>query len=189
MKSTQATIRQRVDELLTIRLQGAEFADIRQYASQQSWNVSDRQLWRYIADSDALLQKTLEKDRARLFNRHIAQRRALYARCMAVSDYSNARAVLKDEAELLNLYPPKRTELTGKDGGPLQTETVVMTEDERRTAIHAILEAGSPGPDLDGKTGPLGPALGEPGAGDDEGGPRTGPVADSSSVFGAVLDH
>ena len=29
---------------------------------------------------------------------------------MSVSDYGTAARILKDEAELLNLYPPKRTE-------------------------------------------------------------------------------
>ena len=104
MKSTKETVRQRVDEVLTIRLQGAEFADIRQYAAEKGWNVSDRQLRRYVDWSDSRLAKTLEKDRAKLLNRHVAQRRALFARCMAVSDYSNARGVLADEAKLLGLY-------------------------------------------------------------------------------------
>ena len=123
--------------------------NIRQYASEQGWGVSDRQLWRYVEASDTILAETLERDRDKIVNRHVAQRRALYARTISVSDYRTALAVLKDEAELLSLYPPKRTELTGKDGGPLQTETV-MTDDERRAAIHAILEAGSPGQGLAG---------------------------------------
>ena len=108
MKSDQLTIRKRVEEILSLRLLGAEFVDIRQHAKQQKWRVSDRQLWRYIAQSDEALAETLEKDRGKQINRHIAQRRALYARAMSVSDYGTARAVLKDEAELLQLYDPPR---------------------------------------------------------------------------------
>jgi len=37
---------------LQIRLAGAEFVDIRQYAGENRCCVSDRQLWRYIAKSD-----------------------------------------------------------------------------------------------------------------------------------------
>ena len=100
MKSDKATIQQRVEEVLTIRLQGAEFLDIRQYASEKKWGVGDRQLWRYIRESDELLARALEKNREKVLNRIIAQRRALYARCMAVSDYSNARLLLRDEEAL-----------------------------------------------------------------------------------------
>lgn len=170
MKSDQATIQQRVSELLTIRLQGAEWADIVQYASEKAWGVGERQLRNYVRKSDDLLAETLETHRGRLINRHVAQRRALYARCMAVSDYSNARAVLKDEAELLGLYPAKKTEVTGKDGGPIQTETVVMSDDERRATLESLLAAvGStdPGSGPGGEGDPAKPALDQPVPGDD----------------------
>ena len=114
MKSTKAEAQKRVEEVLSLRLLGAEFLDIRQHASAQKWDVSDRQLWRYIAAGDELLARTLERDREKLFRRHIAQRRALYARTMAASDYSTAARILKDEAELCNLYPHELNELIEK---------------------------------------------------------------------------
>src|SRR4051812_35163319 len=117
-KSPQAIVQQRVQEVLTIRLLGAEFSDIVQYAAEKGWDVQERQLWNYVAQSDELLATTLEQDREKLLNRHVAQRRALFAKAMSVADLGAARAVLKDEAELLGLYPAKRTEITGKDGGP-----------------------------------------------------------------------
>jgi hypothetical protein len=104
MKSTQATVQQRVEQVLQVRLSGGDFLAIRQYASAQGWGVSDRQLWRYSAAADALLDKNTEKDLGKLLNRHLAQRRDLYARCLAQNDLSNARGVLADEAKLLGLY-------------------------------------------------------------------------------------
>jgi len=47
-KATNAVILQRVEEVLVIRLDGAQLHDIRRYASENSWGVSDRQLERYI---------------------------------------------------------------------------------------------------------------------------------------------
>ena len=41
-KSDQATVLPRVDDVLRLILAGAEFADIRQYASEQGWQVSER---------------------------------------------------------------------------------------------------------------------------------------------------
>ena len=43
-KATKAEILERVEEVLRVRLDGAQFHDIRQYASEKQWGVSDRQL-------------------------------------------------------------------------------------------------------------------------------------------------
>jgi hypothetical protein len=138
MKSDKTTIRARVEEVLQIRLRGAQHADIVRHAEEQGWSVGERQLRSYIAQSDEILEETLEKDRQRLLNRHLAQRQTLYAYAFAAADYATARAILKDEAELLNLYPAKRTELTGANGGPLQTE-VTMNDDQLQNAIAGII--------------------------------------------------
>lgn len=122
MKATKAVIRQRVEEVMKLRLLGAEFHDVRQYAAEEDadtgrpWNVSERQLWRYIAASDKLLDKYLEKDKAKLFNRHVAQRRALFARAMEAGDWRAALAVVRDEAEMLGLYSPMKIAPTTPDG-------------------------------------------------------------------------
>jgi hypothetical protein len=119
MKSTQKIIQARVEEIMQLRLLGALPTDIRRHAEEQKWEVSERQLQRYAASADELLAAAVEKNRDRLMAHHFAARRALFARAMAVSDYRTALAVLKDEGELLALYPAKKTELTGKDGTPM----------------------------------------------------------------------
>jgi len=178
-RTTQAELQQRVSEVLHLRLHGGAFHDLLRHASEQKWNVSERQLWNYVAKADALLAETLERDRGKVFNLHVAQRRALYLKCMSVSDYSNARAVLKDEAELLGLYPAKKTEVTGKDGGPIPVE--VMSDDELRATITSILAAvGQGGPDPAGtaQAVPGGSALAHPGTGHDPGRFGARPLAD-----------
>src|SRR5262245_26750032 len=109
MKSDQATVRQRVEEVFQLRLLGALPTDIRRHAREQEWNVSDRQWQRYTAAADELLAASVENNRDRLMAHHFAARRSLFSRAMAVSDYRTALAALRDEAELLGLYPPKRT--------------------------------------------------------------------------------
>src|SRR5271166_6603092 len=103
-KSTKATVLQRVEEVLKTRLQGAALWEIREYAVEKAWNVSDTQLRRYIQQSDELLQAEAEADRAKLYRRHIAQRRHLLARALETGDLRTALAVVKDEAELEGLY-------------------------------------------------------------------------------------
>jgi hypothetical protein len=189
MKSTKLETQQRVEEVLRIRLMGAELWDIRQHASEQGWGVSDRQLYRYVAAADKLLAQSLERDREKLLNRHHAQRRALLARALEVSDLRTALAVVKDEAELLGLYPARRHELTGKDGGPLQSDSNVVLSDEQRdqavAAVYARLGAGHRGPAPGGPPGPPGPPLGGPRPGADGRGDGAGPLADGADpLFG-----
>jgi hypothetical protein len=168
-RATEAEIALRVEEVLHARLNGAEAHDLRALAREKGWNVSDRQLWRYVTAADRLIAKHFEKDRDRLFRRHVFQRRALYARVLQDGDYRTGLAILKDEAELHGLYPAKRTELSGPHGGPLQTvsATVEMTESERAAAITALLArvgSGHGGPAASGQGDGAGSPLGQAGS-------------------------
>src|SRR5438067_13211696 len=87
MKATKAEALQRVEEVLLIRLSGAGFHDIREYAREKGWGVSDSQLYRYMRKADDQLADSLEKDRPRLFSLHVGRRRALYARCVDSGDW------------------------------------------------------------------------------------------------------
>lgn len=103
-RPSKAELAQRVDEVLNMRLSGAEFYDLKAHATEKEWDVSDRQLWRYVAKSDALLAQSLERDRRKLLGRHLAQRRSLFARALNDGDLRTALAIAKDEAELQGLY-------------------------------------------------------------------------------------
>lgn len=116
-RATKAEVSARVDDLLRVRLLGAEARDLCDFVRQQEtekgscWELkagetplSDSQILRYAAKTDVLLAAQMEKDRGKLFARHVAQRRMLLARAMESGDLRTALAVLKDECELLELY-------------------------------------------------------------------------------------
>jgi hypothetical protein len=138
MKSTKAEVAKRVSEVFKLRLGGAEFADIREYAAapEQGWNVSDSQLWRYILAADALCKDYFDAKAEYLLPRHLLQRRQLYAHCMSAGDFRTALAVLKDEAELERLYPPKKVAPTDPTGE--KQYSVGMTDAERVAALGAL---------------------------------------------------
>jgi hypothetical protein len=121
MKSSKTEVLNRVEAVFKLRLGGAEFSDIREYARapEQSWNVSDSQLWRYIAAADQLVKERFDARADHLLNRHILQRRQLYAHAMGAGDYSTALRVLDSEAKLENLFPVEKKEVTGKGGAPI----------------------------------------------------------------------
>jgi hypothetical protein len=141
MKSTKAEVMKRVEEVFKMRLGGAEFADIREYAiaPEQAWGVSDTQLWRYIAAADRLVKERFDAKAEYLIHRHLLQRRTLYAHAMGAGDFRTALAVLQDEAKLEGLYPAAKAELTGKDGGPLQWAPALKELSDEELTVMARL--------------------------------------------------
>jgi hypothetical protein len=102
--ATAAEVLLRVDEVLRIRLDGAQFHDVVQYAAEKGWSVRPRQVGNYIRRADDLLVVRQDKGRKRVIARHLAQRQALYARALNAADYRTALAILADEAKLRGLY-------------------------------------------------------------------------------------
>jgi hypothetical protein len=137
----KALAARRVDDILRIRLDGAQWWDVREFVREKekeqgsAWFVaegeealSDSQIRRYQTRADTLMMRSHERSRKKLFRRHLAQRRNLFARAVRTGDTATALRVLQDEAELCGLYPAKRHEVRGKDGGPVQlhiTEEII----------------------------------------------------------------
>jgi hypothetical protein len=140
MKSTKAEVQGRVLEVFKLRLGGAEFADIREYAAapERSWGVSDSQLWRYIRSADALCKEHFDARAEHLLARHLLQRRQLYAHAMSAGDFRTALAVLKDEADLEALYPPGRVDL-----GDLTPAALEKEPDRKAHLARAVAFYGS----------------------------------------------
>jgi hypothetical protein len=160
-------VEQRSNELLELRLGGAEMPQLKQYAERQGWGVTSRTLYRYVKIGDKLLAKTLEHDRELLVNKHVAQRRRRYQKAMDAGDLSTALRILQDEAELLSLYPEKRGRLTIPEGGlvlniveelilnqppqaalpaPVATEAITDASLSAAGTGHAEASAAPPGP-------------------------------------------
>ena len=157
MKSTKAEVRKRVEEVFKLRLGGAEFADIRDYANapEQAWNVSDSQIRRYIAAADKLVKERFDAKADHLLARHLLQRRTLYAHCVGAGDYRTALAVLRDEADLEGLYPPHKIAPTDPTG--TQEYAAAFTDADRAAALqglYARLGAGGGAAPANGQAGP-----------------------------------
>jgi hypothetical protein len=188
-KATRAVIAQRVEAVFQLRLGGAEFHDIVEYANatqgedgnpKEPWGVKETQLRNYIKKADRLCKERLDAKADHLLARHLLQRRRLYAHAMEMGDYKTALAVLKDEAELEGLYPAKKAEVTGANGGPVATCRII-TDEERNLALLAILARlgeGGGRPAANGQLPPHRPLLGLPGADPDRRGDEPRPLAD-----------
>jgi hypothetical protein len=162
-RSTRAEFESRVNAVLKLRLGGAEFHDLREYAvaSEQNWNVSDTQLWRYVAAADRLCKRLFDAKADYLLARHLLQRRTLYAHAMNAGDYRTALAVLQDEAKLEGLYPPTKIAPTNPDGS--EEYTGGFTDADRAAALerlYARLGAGGGTPPANGQAHADRPAVG-----------------------------
>lgn len=108
-KSEEATVALRVGEVLRIRLDGAQYHDVVQYAAVQTppWDLKERQIREYIRRADNLLVERQDRNRRRVVARQLAQRQALFARAVNAADYRTALAIIDSEAKLRGLYPEK----------------------------------------------------------------------------------
>jgi hypothetical protein len=189
-KASRAAVRQRVEEVLRIRLDGAAFHDVREYAREKereegsAWflpaggkPLSDGQLWRYVAQADRLMTTELRASRKKLVRRHLARRENLYAKSVLAGDYRTALAVLRDQAELQGLYPPRKVAPTSPEG---DKPYAALTDEERAAALAALyarVGQADGGPAADGPAGAGGPLLGGPPGRADAGGLHPGPLA------------
>lgn len=116
--ATDLVALRRVEDFVRIRLDGAEFWDLRDFVREKekeagsAWflgpeqeALSDSQLHRYRQEADKLIRASVATDREKLLKEHLARRRSLYAKATLAGDLSTALAVLRDEAKLVGLYP------------------------------------------------------------------------------------
>ena len=135
---------QRVEEVYSIRLSGAGFHDVREYAREKQWGVSDSQLYRYMQQADDLITDSLARDRPKLLDLHIGRRRTLYARCVESGDWRAALAVIRDEALLYRLYePPKVLPEKGTEADTPEAALARLKSAAARAAAHADALLGS----------------------------------------------
>ena len=135
-KVDKLTKERRVEAVYRLILDGWTPEQIFQNTSE--WGVTERQKRHYINEADRRMKALAEADRETHFARHIAARRELARNAKTGRD---KLAVLKDEAELLGLYPPKRHELGGKDGGAIEHHIIIEYADDHHDAAEATASA------------------------------------------------
>ena len=138
-RASPTTIRLRVLQAARLRLAGKSLDEVVQYADAEGWDVAWQTVSHYVARADSWLARDIDRQMHHLVRDHIGRRRALFARAEKVGDLATAARLLKDEAELLRLYPAKRHELSGPDGGAMAVQTQELTQDERNQIIISAL--------------------------------------------------
>lgn len=124
-KADKLTKERRVEAVCRLILDGWTPQQIWQNTAE--WKLSERQQRRYMAEARARFEDGNALTREELRAEHIAARRQLRREAKTVKD---KLALLKDEAELHGLYPPRQHEVSGKDGGPIPIAVVNVDTDK-----------------------------------------------------------
>ncbi len=154
----KACVERRIDELLRIKLDGAEFSDVREYVRQKeieagsNWFLedghkpySDKMLRNYITRVHKIMFSGLPNVRSKIITEHRAKVRNLYARAVTTGDLSTALRALHEEGLILGLYITKiettnKTELSEMSDADLDAERGRLRKEiarhEARLASH-----------------------------------------------------
>lgn len=108
----------RIQDILPLRLRGSEAWEICNHVWEKErepgspWQLEPGHapltysgICYYIDKCDRIIVGSLSEKREKMIRRHIAQRQALYSRCVQRGEYATAAGILRDQAKLLRLYP------------------------------------------------------------------------------------
>jgi hypothetical protein len=141
-KSTRREIHARIEQVVELRLGGAELAQVVHYANQNAWSVGTRMCQKYIAAADLRIAGQAEKDRARLIALHVARRMNVFRRAMDRDDLKVAMAVLKDLGQIQAIYPTQALRLKLEDATTPRTMSVLSKEDIQDLRNMALARLG-----------------------------------------------
>jgi len=150
LRATKAEIARRCDQVLRLLLDHALFQDVVDHAEAENWCVHPRTIRRYIDMANDLLAKQLENDRAKLIAQARGRRQVLYTRAVNAGDLAVAQRILTDEAQLLNLYPPKTT-INANITSPWQPHLAKLTDEQLAAFIEQAERAAKPRLEIEAK--------------------------------------
>lgn len=118
-KSTPEVIEQRIQSVFELLIAGARRRDIMRHASENGWNVSERQVQNYIQRATEQLRAHAEVKRDVELGRAIRRLHKLWQDTHAAGDYRTSLQVQRELTHLLGLAEAQRIELSGRGGGPI----------------------------------------------------------------------
>jgi hypothetical protein len=124
-------ITQRVADVYVLLLNGTPRRHILQHAAK-AWGVQTRQADEYIARASAEFKAQSALVYEQEHGKALARLDDLYYRAIKKDDIQRALEAQRERNKVIGLYAPTRTELTGADNGPIQTEIILRQIPERQ---------------------------------------------------------
>jgi hypothetical protein len=99
-KSTKLVVLERVNKVSELLLDGFSRSDIIQYASNEKWELSNRQVDDYIQKATHLYESEVVVDREKIYKAHIRKREKLFKAAVKVGNLKVAASILNDLAKI-----------------------------------------------------------------------------------------
>ena len=127
MKTSKHIVDERILRAYKAILRGMPTSDITEIFIKD-YGVTSRQIATYIAQARDLIKQTSEskKDLEYLVSESILRLDGLFYENHKKKNFPECRAIIESKAKLLGLYAATKTELTGKDGQPLNPITKIV---------------------------------------------------------------
>jgi hypothetical protein len=130
-KVTRAEMNRRVQAVYKLIVGGTPRASILQHAAEK-WDVKERQCDEYIARASALFEQQSAVDYALEFGKSKARTEYLFHQATLKGDLPLMLKIQQEINHMHGLYAPTKTELSGADGGAIQTEIILRQIPERK---------------------------------------------------------
>jgi len=122
----------RISVVYRLLLNGLRRREIIQYASEKTdWNVSDRSIDEYIRRAREEIAEMNEEERKGAYGMARKRLDDLYFKSMKINDYKTCLSVQKEINLLEGLAAAAKVEVTGKDGGPVESVVIYIPENGR----------------------------------------------------------
>jgi len=138
-KEERSEVAARVLEIMPMIEAGFQTRQILAAPNVVAWGVNVRTVANYIRRAKAEYAKISEPRKKELRGLQLARLESGYQRCRAAGEESKALDHLKEISKTFDLYPATKTEVTGKDGGPIEVSDV---RDRLAARIAALAAAG-----------------------------------------------
>jgi hypothetical protein len=132
--------RQRVRDIIKLRLAGAELDEILQFAKENAWGVGRRAVQYLMQAADRQLARRFNRDTKAMVAQHATMRMQIYRTALADGDGKLALSVLKDLDALLGLYAAKGVRI--EDMTSTSTPTPLSKQEVRDLRDMALRKLG-----------------------------------------------
>ena len=130
-KVTRAEMNRRIQAVYKLIVGGTSRASILQHAAEK-WDVRERQADEYIARAGALLEAQATVDYALEYGKSKARMEHMMHQAALKNDIPLMLKIQQEINRMHGFYAPTQTELSGANGGPIQTEIILRQVPERK---------------------------------------------------------
>ena len=133
----QNTYNARMAQIIRLIVDGFVRRDIMEYVVENNWDVSERQVDRYISKAREEIQSVVGREAKLAAGKSIHRLEDLYQKCIAIMDYKTALQVVKEQNDLFRLK-----QVGAENAGDAPLDLSGMSFEELYKLMHGVEPGG-----------------------------------------------